>query len=131
MEGREKLKPLVWVGSSKRDLVRFPDEVVHAIGLVLMRVQYGDTPPSVKPLRGFGGAGVLEVLEDDDGGTYRAVYTVRFKERVYVLHAFQKKSKHGIATPQSEIDLIKKRLRWAADLHSRFKEQDEEKTSSD
>ena len=82
-----------------------------------MRVQYGDTPPSAKPLRGFGGAGVLEVIEDEDGNAYRAVYTVRFKERVYVLHAFQKKSKRGIATPKAEVDLIKTRLNWATELH--------------
>jgi len=127
----DKLKPLVWVGSSKRDLVKFPSEVVHAIGLVLMRVQYGDTPPAVKPLRGFGGAGVLEVIEDEDGNTYRAVYTVRFKERVYVLHAFQKKSKHGIATPKSVIDLIKARLGWAAELHRDWEKQHAKETSSD
>src|ERR1035437_9712751 len=119
MEGIGKLRPLVWVGSSKRDLMGFPDEVVHAMGVVLMRVQYGDTPPAVKPLRGFG-SGVLEVLEDEAGGTYRAVSAVRFKGRVYVLHAFQKKSKHGIATPKSELDLIRKRLGWAAELQAEW-----------
>jgi phage-related protein len=123
MKAADPLKPLVWVGSSKRDLIRFPDEVVHAIGLVLMRVQYGDTPPAVKPLRGFGGAGVLEVIEDEDGNTYRAVYTVKFKERVYVLHAFQKKSKHAIATPKSVMDLIRARLGWAEELHRQWEKQ--------
>ncbi len=117
------MKPLVWVGSSKRDLMKFPDDVIYGMGLVLMRVQYGDTPPSVKPLRGFGGAGVLEVIEDDDGNTYRTVCTVRFRGRVYVLHAFQKKSKHGIATPRKEIDLNKTRLGWAAQLHAEWEKQ--------
>jgi phage-related protein len=123
MEQTRPLKPLVWMGSAKRDLMKFPGEVIHSLGLVLMRVQYGDTPPSVKPLRGFGGAGVLEVIADDDGNTYRAVYTVKFKGRVYVLHAFQKKSKHGIATPQSDLDLIKARLHWAATLHQEWEDQ--------
>jgi phage-related protein len=127
MKGIDQLRPLVWVGSSKKDLMKFPDEVVHAMGLVLMRVQYGDTPPGVKPLRGFGGAGVLEVIEDEDGNTYRAVYTVKFRERVYVLHAFQKKSKRGIATPKSVIDLIRARLGWAAELNREWERQHEEK----
>jgi phage-related protein len=103
--------------------MKFPDEVLHAMGLVLMRVQYGDSPPAVKPLRGFGEAGVLEVIEDEDGNTYRAVYTVRYRGRVYVLHAFQKKSKHGIATPKTDLDLIKTRLGWAAQLHAEWKKQ--------
>ena len=123
MEQTPQLKPLVWMGSSKRDLMEFPDEVIHSLGLVLMRVQYGDMPPSVKPLRGFGGAGVLEVITDDDGNTYRAVYTLKFKGRVYVLHAFQKKSKHGISTPKSDLDLIKSRLNWAAELHRVWENQ--------
>jgi len=131
MRDTEKLKPLIWVGSSKKDLMGFPDETVHAMGLALMRVQYGDTPPNVKPLRGFGGAGVLEVIEDENGSTYRAVYTVRFKGRVYVLHAFQKKSKHGIATPKSVIDLIKSRFDWAAKLHKQWETEHEKKNSSD
>jgi phage-related protein len=104
----------------------FPEEVIHAMGLALLRVQYGDTPPSVKPLRGFGGGGVLEIIEDEERNTYRAVYTVRFRTRVYVLHAFQKKSKHGIATPTVEIGLIRKRLAWAAELHTLW-EQDHAK----
>ncbi len=117
------LRPLVWVGSAKRDLMKFPDEVIYAMGLVLMRVQYGDTPPTVKPLRGFGGAGVLEVVEDEDGNTYRTIYTVRLKGRVYVLHAFQKKSRHGIATAKSDINLIKARLTSAVELHKEWEER--------
>ncbi len=123
------LRPLVWVGSAKRDLMKFPDEVIHAMGLVLMRVQYGDTPPSVKPLRGFGGAGVLEVVEDEDGSTYRAIYTVRLKGRVYVLHAFQKKSRHGIATAKSDINLIRARLTWAVELHKEWEERSAKETA--
>ncbi len=123
MKEGETLKPLVWVGASRRELLDFPEEVVHAVGVVLLRVQYGDSPSAVKPLRGFGGAGVLEVIEDDDGSTYRTVYTVKFKGRVYVLHAFQKKSKHGIATPKPVLDLIKQRLKWAQALHAEWEQQ--------
>lgn len=108
--------------------MKFPEEVIHAVGLTLMRVQYGDTPPAVKPPRGFGGAGVLEVIEDDDGNAYRTVYTVRLRGRVYVLHAFQKKSKHGIATPKTELDLIKTRLAWAAELHAPWERQNAKRT---
>jgi phage-related protein len=106
---------MVFVGSSRRDLRAFPDDVRHAIGLTLLRVQFGDSPRNVKPLRGFGG-GMLEVLEDDDGSTYRAVYTVKFAERIYVLHAFQKKSKQGIKTPANHLDLIKKRFADAREI---------------
>ena len=75
-------------------------------------------PPDAKPLKGFSGAGVVELVEDHRGDTYRAVYTVRFATRIYVLHVFQKKSKHGIATPQKEIELIRARLRWAERLYT-------------
>jgi phage-related protein len=111
--------------------MKFPNEAIHAIGFTLMRVQYGDTPPEVKPLRGFGGAGVLEVIEDEDGGAFRVVYTVKFKGRVYVLHAFQKKSKHGIATPKHEIDLVKARLGWAAELQRQWERQNAKEIGRD
>ena len=81
-------------------------------------VQLGETPPNAKPLKGLGGAGVLEPIEDHRGSTYRAVYTVRFATRIYVLHAFQKKAKRGIATPKRELDLIRERLKWAERLHT-------------
>jgi phage-related protein len=123
MSHAPSLTPLVWVGSAKRDLLAFPPAVAHSVGFVLMRVQYGDRPPHVKVLRGFGGASVLEVIQDYDGNTYRAVYTVRFRGRVYVLHAFQKRSKHGIATPKTEIALIRTRLAWAAKLHEEWERQ--------
>lgn len=94
-----------------------PKEVRRTFGVALYAVQIGETPPVAKPLRGFGGAGVLELIEDDAGGTYRAVYTVRFATAIYVLHVFQKKSKRGSETPQRDIDLIKERLKRAEELH--------------
>ena len=106
-------KPLFWMGSSRRDLRACPHEVQDTIGYALYLAQLGDKHDQTKPLKGFGGAGVLEVVEDHDGETYRAVYTVRVARAVYVLHVFQKKSKRGIATPKSDIDLIKQRLRSA------------------
>lgn len=105
-----QLKSLAWIGSSKRDLKAFPAEVRNAMGYALFQAQLGRKAPSAKPLTGFGGARVLEIVEDFQTSTYRAVYTVKFAEIVYVLHAFQKKSKRGIATPKPDIDLIKKRL---------------------
>jgi phage-related protein len=94
-----------------------PKEVRRSFGVALFAVQLGETPPSAKPLRGFGGAGVLELIEDDAGGTYRAVYTVRYASAVYVLHVFQKKSRRGRETPQRDIDLIRERLKRAEELH--------------
>jgi len=105
-----KIKSIVWIGSSRRDLKAFPAEVRDVMGYALYQAQIGSKAPSAKPLTGFGGAGVLEIVEDFQTNTYRAVYTVKFAERVYVLHAFQKKSKKGIATPKADVDLIKKRL---------------------
>lgn len=90
-----------------------PDEVQQAFGFALFHAQMGSIHPDAKPLKGFGGAGVLEVVEDWRGDTYRAVYTVRFASAVYVLHCFQKKSTHGIQTPKREIDLIRERLKEA------------------
>ena len=106
-------KPLHWIGASYDELGELPREVIHNIGYALYIAQIGGKLHNVKPLRGFAGAGVLEVVEDHDGDTYRAVYTVKFARRVYVLHAFQKKSKTGIKTPQATIDLIEKRLKLA------------------
>jgi phage-related protein len=110
--------PVVWIGSAKEDLVAFPEEVVRAIGFAIYEAQKGNKHPNAKPLHGFGGAGILEIVEDHDGDTYRAIYTVRLAGRVYVLHAFQKKSKHGISTPKAEIDLLKARLRRAEQEHA-------------
>lgn len=111
------LKNLRWVGRSLEDLRRFPAGARRNIGYALQFAQAGTKHPSAKPMRGFGGAGVLEIVEDHHGDTYRTVYTVRFAEAVYVLHAFQKKSKSGVATPKKEIDLIHNRLRLAEDDH--------------
>ena len=108
-----KIKTLIWVGSSRRDLKAFPAEVKDVVGYALYQAQVGQKAPSAKPLSGFGGAGVLEVVEDHQGDTYRAVYTVNSSNLVYVLHAFQKKSKKGIATPKSDLDLINRRLKVA------------------
>ncbi len=90
----------------------------RTFGVALFAAQLGETPPEAKPLRGFGGAGVLELIEDHHGDTYRAVYTVRFATAIYVLHAFQKKSKRGTATPQRELGLIRERLKWAERQHT-------------
>jgi phage-related protein len=96
----------------------FPKSVRVGIGRALQFAQAGSKHPAAKALKGFAGASVLEVVEDYNRATYRAVYTVRFKDCLYVLHAFQKKSKHGIATPQAEIDLIRGRLKWAEQSHA-------------
>lgn len=108
---------LEWVGTSREDLSAFPVEVRRAIGFALRFAQRGEKHPSAKPLSGFGSAGVLEVVESDVGGTYRAVYTVALPDAVYVLHIFQKKSTRGIKTPEREIALIRRRLK-AAQQHS-------------
>lgn len=112
-EGDPSPKPVRWVGSSREDLRSFPEEVRNRVGGALWEAQLGRKAPYAKPLKGFGGAGVLEVVDDFDGVTYRAVYTVRFPGVVYVLHAFQKKSKRGITTPRQEIALIIQRLERA------------------
>lgn len=108
-----ELKPVRWVGSSLRDLQSFPLEVKREIGHALYAAQKGETDPAAKPLKGFLGATIMEIVAPFDGDTWRAVYTVRFRGAVYVLHAFQKKSKTGIATPAREIDLIRRRLAGA------------------
>jgi phage-related protein len=115
---RPEPKPCVFIGSSRRDLKRFPLKVQNRMGYALNQVQEGDEPSAAKALKGFGGRAILELVDDFDGGTYRAVYTVRFAGVVYVLHAFQKKAKKGIATPQQEIELIRSRLR-DAEMHYR------------
>jgi phage-related protein len=110
---KKERKPIEWIGSSLKDLRSFPEEVKDLIGVALDIAQQGEKHETTKPLQGFGGAGVLEVIDDFDGDTYRAVYTVKLKGVVYVLHAFQKKSKKGISTPKEEIDLVKKRFKSA------------------
>ena len=117
---------LIWMRSSKRDLLGFPLPVIRAVGFALHQAQVGQVHVDAKPLKGFGGASVMEIVERHDGDTYRAVYTVRFKTAVYVLHAFQKKAKKGIATPKADIDLIRIRLREAAELE-RIRQNEEPK----
>jgi len=117
------MKPLGWIGSAKDDLLAFPAEVVREIGYALYVAQLGGKHASVKPMKGFGSAGVLEAVEDHDGDTFRAVYTVRFSEVVYVLHAFQKKAKRGIATPRPEMDKIVARLKRAEEEYEQWKKR--------
>ncbi|MDM9583789.1 type II toxin-antitoxin system RelE/ParE family toxin [Nostoc sp. GT001] len=106
-------KPLKWIASALDDLKKFPEDVQDVMGYALDLAQHGEKHPDAKPLHGFSGASVLEIVDDFDGDTYRAIYTVKFAGVVYLLHSFQKKSKHGIATPQQDIDLVKKRLKDA------------------
>ena len=108
-------KHVLWVGSSKKDLMAMPDEIKSAFGFALYLAQQDKKHQNAKPLKGFSGAGVPEVVEDCLGDTFRAVYTVKITEVIYVLHCFQKKSKRGIETPKQEIDLIRDRLKMAQD----------------
>jgi phage-related protein len=108
-----ELKPLVFLAGSKKDLLAMPAAVVQVFGYALHLAQCGEKHNSARVLRGFGSAGVLEVIEDSRGNTYRCVYTVEIAEIVYVLHVFQKKSKSGIATPRQDMDLIRERLKLA------------------
>lgn len=112
-------KELFWVKTSRNDLLEFPEDVRSEVGYALYVAQKGEKHSSVKPLKGYKGAGVLEIVEDHNKNTYRVVYTVTFKEAVYVLHAFQKKSKQGIATPKKEIDLIDVRFKFAQEDYKR------------
>ena len=118
--GEDQPKPVRWVGSSKEDLSDFPEEVRRRVGGALWEAQIGRKAPYAKPLKGFGDAGVLEIVDDFEGDTFRAVYTVRFAKAVYVLHAFQKKSKRGVATPKAELDLIDQRLKRAREEYEQW-----------
>jgi len=119
------VRPLLWIASSKRDYRKFPPPVQDDLGFELFLAQTGQHSPSAKPLKGLG-SGVVELVEDFDGDTYRAVYTVRFGDAVYVLHAFKKKSKWGNKTPQGDIDLVRRRLKDAEqDYAERFKKEKE------
>jgi len=106
----ERIRPVVWLGSSRRDLRELPQQVRRDIGQALYTTQRGMTDPAAKALKGFGGARVMEIVERYRADAYRAVYTVHFEHTVYVLHVFQKKSKSGIATPKHEIELIRRRF---------------------
>lgn len=117
MDGEQPARPITWVGSSRRDLKRFPPPVRRDMGKALYAAQRGETDPAAKPLRGFGGARVMEIVDLHDTNTYRAMYAAQFVEAIYVLHAFQKKSNRGIATPAREIELVRRRLADAERLH--------------
>jgi phage-related protein len=111
-----ELEPVVWMGDSLEAVRRFPEKVRQEIGFALYQAQRGKKHVNTKPLTGFG-SGVLEVVSDHRGNTFRAVYTVRLAGRIYVLHAFQKKSKKGVQTPRGDLELIRQRLRRAIELH--------------
>jgi len=111
-------RPLFFVGSARDDLRDLPEDVKDVFGYALFLAQVGEMHPRSKPLRGFGGAGVIEVIDRDMTGAYRAVYTVRLADAIYVLHVFQKKSRRGISTPHQEIELIRARLRQAEEHHA-------------
>ncbi len=115
------MKEVIWLGSSRENLRRFPKRVRSVFGQALFKAQLGAKHPDAKPLKGFGGGSVLEVVEDFAGDAYRAVYTVKFEGFVYVLHTFQKKSKTGKRTLKRHMDLIKQRLKEARDLHAEFR----------
>ena len=119
----DRPKAIVWIGSSLDDLRDFPEETRREAGFALRQAQNGDKHPDAKPLRSFKGASVLEIVEDSNTDTYRAVYTVSFQEAIYVLHCFKKKSKQGIATPKQDIDLIKSRYKTAEKEHNTWQQQ--------
>jgi phage-related protein len=126
MSDDAKPKPVVWVASSQRDFRAFPDKVKSEMGYALFVAQRGGRHRKVKTLKGFGGGSVVEIFEDHDGDTFRTVYTARFASAVYVLHAFQKKSKKGIATPQADLRLIDQRLRDAERLHQEMNDESQD-----
>ncbi len=111
------MKPLFWVGSSKRDLDKLPDDIKSSFGHALYLAQHGERYLRSKIMKGFGGAGIIEIIERGASGTFRAIYTIKMAKAVFVLHVFQKKSKSGIATPKKEIDLIKRRLKDAQKMY--------------
>lgn len=120
MVADESLKSVIWVGSSRRDLRSFPEPVQDHIGYALYVAQRGRKHSNAKTLSGLGGAGVVEIVSDYRGDTFRTVYTVRFARHLFVLHAFQKKSKTGRATPQRDMDLIRRRLQEAEEIARRL-----------
>jgi phage-related protein len=118
-------KPLLWVGSAKNDLLEFPEAVKDEVGIALSVAQFGGKHPKAKPWKGEG-AGVLKIVEDYRGDTYRAAYTVKFEKAAYVLHAFQKKSPKGIKTAKTDVELVSRRLKAASeDYEARYGERKE------
>jgi phage-related protein len=129
--GEKQLKPLFWIASSKDDLREFPEDVKDVMGFALYQAQEGGKHVAAKPLKGFGGAGVLEVVADHKGSTYRGVYTVKFAGAVYVLDIFQKKSKKGARTPQGNIERIKRRLKAAQEQHEKLRRSQEQREGNE
>ena len=123
MRQQPGLKPVVWVGSSRKDLREFPEGAQDKIGTAPQQVQYGSRPASVRTLSGFGSADVAEIKVGDDENAYRAVYTVRFAEYIFVLHAFQKKSSHGIETAKQDIEMVRARLGLAEAMYEELMAQ--------
>lgn len=119
----QKEKQVIWLGSSRKDLVSLPMGVRKLFGHALDFAQRGGRHDAARALKGFGGAGILEIIEQGQGNTYRAVYTVKFKEAVYVLHVFQKKSKKGISTPKPDMDIIRARLKVAERLSKEMRDE--------
>lgn len=127
MEEPTPPKPLFWMGSSRRDLKRLSPELRHVFGYAMWEAQNGGKHPEAKPLKGFGGSGVLEVVEDEQGSTYRAVYTIKFASAVYALHVFQKKSTRGIKTSQADLEMIRRRLKQAEAHYAKWLKSQEKK----
>jgi len=123
MDESQTPRQLLWVASAKRDLLEMPSDVVDDFGFGLYQAQIGEYPDIGKTLSGFGSANVIELVQDHKGDTFRAIYTVRFSEVIVVLHAFQKKSKKGSATPKQDMDLIHSRLKVAEELYKLWKKK--------
>jgi phage-related protein len=121
MKDTHSLRPILWIGSSLKDLKDMPEEVKKEFGHSLREIQKGRNPGNIKPLKHLGETGVLEIVVDERGGTFRTVYTIEFEDAVAVLHVFQKKSKSGIATPKQEIELVLKRLKQARIEYREYK----------
>jgi phage-related protein len=127
----QRPKPLFWIGSSLRDLRKFPAAVRQVVGFARFEAQKGGKHQDAKVLQGFGGAGVLEVVSDHDGDTFRCVYTVKFQGVVYALHAFQKKSKRGIKTPAEKLEVVRRRLKVAEEDHAKRKADENQRQQRD
>lgn len=125
IDGEFDPKPVFWMASSRRDVREFPKQIRATVGQALFDAQLGDRHPSTKVLKGFGGAHILEIVDDDSSGTYRSVYTVKFARAIYVLHVFQKKSKAGIRTPPDEIAKVRRRLVQAEKHYAEWIEEQE------
>lgn len=123
MLDHQPMRPILWIGSSLKDLKEMPEAVIKEFGHSLRDIQKGRDPGNIKPLRHLGETGILEIVVDEKAGTFRTVYTIEFKDAIAVLHVFQKKSKSGIATPKKEIDLVLQRLKQARIEYNEWKKE--------